>query len=80
MSKCLWNKSFLEEFAQTLHHTPSIQFWELDADAKVMDFTAEHYKKMLNSFFPALGVFNLQLGENEKGAPTSTLVMVQRNR
>ena len=80
MSKCLWNKSFLEEFAQTLHHTPSIQFWELDADGKVMDFTAEHYKKMLNKFFPALGVFNLQLGENEKGAPTSTLVMVQGNR
>ena len=80
MTKILWNTSFLEEKAEQLRITPSVQFWECDSDGNVMKFTEEHYKKMIKNFFPFLGVYNLQMGENEKGVPTSTLVLVCENR
>ena len=80
MTSILWDNKFLDDFAEELRRTPSIQFWECDTDGNVMDFKPEHYKKMLNKFFPALGVANLQLGQSDKGTPTSTLVFVRGNR
>ena len=80
MTKILWNSSFLEKKAEELRITTSVQFWECDSDGNVMKFTEEHYKKMIKNFFPFLGVYNLQMGENEKGVPTSTLVLVDKNR
>ena len=80
MTSILWDNQFLNDFAEELRLTPSIQFWECDTDGNVMDFKPEHYKKMLNKFFPALGVANLQLGQSDKGTPTSTLVFVRGNR
>ncbi len=80
MTSILWDNQFLKDFAQELHHDPTIQFWETDVDGNVMDFKPIHYKKMLNKFFPAMGVRNLQLGTNDKGRPTSTLVFIRGNR
>ena len=80
MTSILWDNKFLDDFAEELRRTPSIQFWECDTDGNVMDFKPEHYKKMLNKFYPALGVANLQLGQSDKGTPTSTLVFVRGNR
>ena len=80
MTKCLWDQTFLKEKADALRITPSVQFWELDSELNVMKFKDEHFKKMIKNFFPFIGVHNLQLGENDKGAPTSTLVLIRGNR
>ncbi len=80
MTSLLWDNQYLTDFAETLRYDPTIQFWETDANDEVMDFKPHHYKKMLNKFFPAFGVRNLQLGETDKGKPTSTLVFVRGNR
>ena len=80
MTSLLWDNQYLTDFAEELRLTPTIQFWECDTDGNVMDFKPHHYKKMLNRFFPAFGVANLQLGQTEKGKPTSTLVFCRGNR
>ena len=80
MTSILWDSEFLQDFAEELQKDPTIQFWETDVNGDVMDFKSNHFKKMLNKFFPAMGVRNLQLGTNDKGRPTSTLVFIRGNR
>ena len=80
MTSILWDSQFLKDFSQELLHNTTIQFWDEDINGDVDDFKSSHYKRMLNKFFPAMGVKNLQLGTTDKGRPTSTLVFTRGNR
>ena len=79
--KVLWNDEYLKSFAAELNQPacPYV-FWEIDGNDELIDFKKSNIRKMMRSFFPALGVHNLVLGDDEKGVPTQTLVFIRDNR
>ena len=79
--KVLWNDAYLKSFAAELNQPAcSHVFWEIDANDELVDFKKHNIRKMMRSFFPALGVHNLVLGDDEKGVATQTLVFIRDNR
>ena len=81
-TKILWNDAYLRAFTkELLNPACEHQFWQINsADDEVEDFKNTHIRKMLMKFYPALGVANLVLGNDETGLPSSTLVFVRGNR
>ena len=79
--KVLWNDEYLKSFAAELNQPacPYV-FWEIDGNDELIDFKKSNIRKMMRSFFPALGVHNLVLGDDEKGVATQTLVFIRDNR
>jgi len=81
-TKILWNEQYLKAFAsELLLPNNANQFWdENQSNDEVEELKAPHIRRMLMKFYPALGVHNLVLGENQAGIPTSTLVFIRNNR
>jgi hypothetical protein len=79
--KVLWNDAYLKSFAAELNQPacPHI-FWEIDENGDLVDFKKGTIRKMMRNFFPALGVHNLVLGDDDKGVPTQTLVFIRDKR
>lgn len=79
--KVLWNDEYLKSFAKTLA-LPACEyvFWEIDTSDELVDFKKHNIRKMVTKFFPALGVWNLVLGDDANGVPTQTLVFLRDNR
>lgn len=79
--KVLWNDAYLKSFAAELNQPacPHV-FWKIDGNDELVDFKKSNIRKMMRNFFPALGVHNLVLGDDEKGVPTQTLVFIRDNR
>ena len=79
----LWDDTYLNSLAQEflLPHNPNI-FWEINPNTKEVEtLKNKHLVKMLNNFFPAIGVRNLVLGKElgKHGKPTQ-LVFHRGNR
>jgi hypothetical protein len=79
--KVLWNDAYLKSFAAELNQPacPHV-FWEIDENGDLVDFKKGTIRKMMRNFFPALGVHNLVLGDDDKGVPTQTLVFIRDKR
>ena len=79
--KVLWNDAYLKSFAAELNQPAcSHVFWEMDANDELVDFKKHNIRKMMRSFFPALGVHKLVLGNDENHVPTQRLVFIRDNR
>ena len=81
MSKILWDDAYLRSFVKEVQQTPSVnQFWEFDENDEVVEYKDFHYRRMVENFLPALGVWNLNLGDSEEGSAITYLVFLRDNR
>ena len=67
ISKQLWDDAYLTKFAKSLHIGCPTQFWSYDKDGELEELKAKHIRKLMRSFYPALGVFNLRVETNQNG-------------
>ena len=67
-SKQLWDDAYLDRFAKSLHEGCPIQFWSYNKDGELEDFKPKHVRKLMQKFFPAIGIHNLhvQLTKNRQ--------------
>ena len=81
MSKILWDDEYLRSFVKdVLQHPSSNQFWEFDENDEVVEYKDVHYRRMVENFLPALGVWNLNLGDSEEGTAIRYLVFLRDSR
>ena len=81
MSKILWDDEYLRSFvSDLLQHQTSNQFWEFDENDEVVEYKDVHYRRMVENFLPALGVWNLNLGDSEEGTAIRYLVFLRDSR
>jgi hypothetical protein len=81
MTKPLWDDDYLRSFSKALLTTGyENQFWTIDKDNEVEEFNDAHFRRLLRKFFPALGVWNLTLGEGTNGLPVRHLVFLREGK
>ena len=81
MAKILWDDDYLRSFVKELMKPANpIQFWEFDENDEVMEYKDSHFRKLVSSFLPALGVWNLNMGDTEDGNACRYLIFLRDSR
>ena len=81
MAKILWDDNYLRSFVKELMKPANpIQFWEFDENDEVMEYKDSHFRKLVSSFLPALGVWNLNMGDTEDGNACRYLIFLRDSR
>ena len=70
-SKQLWDDAYLDRFAKSLHDGCPTQFWSYNKDGELEDLKAKQIRKLMQKFFPAIGIHNLHVQLTKNGQSLS---------